>query len=109
MPILQVFLCAVEQLSFDDSLSVFVAVIVRKAAEGRPHRGVFEVGRLGHDFLDFVYLLLLLLFGGLISKDLIFRHEKGTSGCEGISTKVCGRLGGCRLLSTNTLSRRVRE
>lgn len=63
-----------------------------KTAECSPDRGVFEVGRLGHCFFDFVYLLLLLLFDVLVSKDLIFRHEKETSGREGISTK-CVKVG----------------
>ena len=61
-------------------LSVFVAVIVSETTEGSPYRCVFEIRRLGDNSFNLVYLLLFLDFDGLVSKDLIFRHVKETSG-----------------------------
>jgi hypothetical protein len=62
------------------ALSVFIAIEVCKASESRPNWRIFEIARFGHHFFNLVNLLLLLVFGGLVRKDLIFRHVKETSG-----------------------------
>ena len=62
-------------------LSALLAIVMVEAAECSPNRSVFEIGYIGDNFFYFINLILLLGFDGLISSnDLIFRHEKGTSG-----------------------------
>lgn len=89
-------------------LSVFVTVIVSETTEGSPYRSVFEIGRFGNYSFNLVYLLLLLGFDCLVSKDLIFRHVKVNLGVEGESTGWVLRVG-VELLSTRLLSTRLRE
>jgi len=62
------------------SLLVLVAIVVCKSAECSPNRRVFKIARLGHGFFNLINLLFFLSFDGLVSKDLIFRHVKETSG-----------------------------
>ena len=81
-----------------------LAVVVVESTECAPNRSIFEISYVGDGSFNFIDLLLLLCFDRLIcSDDLIFRHEKETSGWRenllGVSQRV-----GVDFLSTRSLS-----